>query len=518
MLFALERAPVALARSLLADVVEGDARLSWLGTRVGLADQPHADRPLEDADFVVFDLETTGLSARSSRICEIGAARVRALEVAETFQTLVNPGTGVPAFVAALTGIRESDLRRAPRPEHALRSFLAFAGDAPLVAHNARFDLAFLDAEVERLTGRRCAAPVVDTVWLARRLLSGRSERVSLARLAHFFGVSVEPCHRALPDAVATAEILVALVGLAQERGARTVGDLVELAAPRARRLHSKRSLVAGAPTVPGVYSFHDRNGTVLYIGKARDLRARLRSYFSGARQRPAVEAALGALEHVEWRVLGSELEAALEELRSIREQRPPANARVGRPERYVYLARREKGWAVVSEPGPLGPVRSKQRARLAARALDKFEGGDLAGALPALRRKLRTLACDLRFEDAARLRDRIEALEDVASQTAELERLRSARICVLAPAREEGFRRAFFVAGGRLAAVRTVPAGTAGRVEVETGLAQAAREAVAPSFAPEDADELLVVSGFIRRPGPELRVVSLAAEEILAA
>ncbi|MBA2643249.1 MAG: UvrB/UvrC motif-containing protein [Actinobacteria bacterium] len=517
-LFALERAPVALARSLLADVVEGDARLSWLGTRVGLADQPHADRPLEDADFVVFDLETTGLSARSSRICEIGAARVRALEVAETFQTLVNPGTGVPAFVAALTGIRESDLRRAPRPEHALRSFLAFAGDAPLVAHNARFDLAFLDAEVERLTGRRCAAPVVDTVWLARRLLSGRSERVSLARLAHFFGVSVEPCHRALPDAVATAEILVALVGLAQERGARTVGDLVELAAPRARRLHSKRSLVAGAPTVPGVYSFHDRNGTVLYIGKARDLRARLRSYFSGARQRPAVEAALGALEHVEWRVLGSELEAALEELRSIREQRPPANARVGRPERYVYLARREKGWAVVSEPGPLGPVRSKQRARLAARALDKFEGGDLAGALPALRRKLRTLACDLRFEDAARLRDRIEALEDVASQTAELERLRSARICVLAPAREEGFRRAFFVAGGRLAAVRTVPAGTAGRVEVETGLAQAAREAVAPSFAPEDADELLVVSGFIRRPGPELRVVSLAAEEILAA
>ena len=517
-LFALERAPVALARSLLADVVEGDARLSWLGTRVGLADQPHADTPLEDADFVVFDLETTGLSARTSRICEIGAARVRALEVAETFQTLVDPGTGLPAFVAALTGIRESDLRRAPRPEHALRSFLAFAGDAPLVAHNARFDLAFLDAEVERLTGRRCAAPVVDTVWLARRLLSGRSERVSLARLAHFFGVSVEPCHRALPDAVATAEILVALVGLAQERGARTVGDLVELAAPRARRLHSKRSLVAGAPTVPGVYSFHDRNGTVLYIGKARDLRARLRSYFSGARQRPAVEAALGALEHVEWRVLGSELEAALEELRSIREQRPPANARVGRPERYVYLARREKGWAVVSEPGPLGPVRSKQRARLAVRALDMFEGDDLAGALPALRRKLRTLARDLRFEDAARLRDRIEALEDVASQTAELGRLRAARICVLAPAREAGFRRAFFVAGGRLAAVRTVPAGIAGRLEVETGLAHAAREAVAPSFAPEDADELLVVSGFIRRPGPELRVVSLAAEEILAA
>ena len=147
--------------------------------------------------------------------------------------------------------------------------------------------MAFLDRAVERLTGRRCAATVVDTVWLARRLLDRRSERFSLSQLAHFFGVSVQPCHRALPDALATAEILVSLLGLAQERGARTVGDLVELAAPRARRLHGKRPLIAGAPTTPGVYLFRDVNDTVLYVGKARDLRARLRSYFSGARQRP---------------------------------------------------------------------------------------------------------------------------------------------------------------------------------------------------------------------------------------
>ena len=92
-----------------------------------------------------------------------------------------------------------------------------------------------------RLTGRRVAAPVVDTVWLARRLLEGRTRRFGLARLAHFFGTSAEPCHRALPDASATAEILIALIGLAQERGAETVADLVELSAPRARRLHAKR-------------------------------------------------------------------------------------------------------------------------------------------------------------------------------------------------------------------------------------------------------------------------------------
>jgi len=515
-LFALERAPVALARSLLADVVDGDARLEWLGTRVGLAGDPDADTPIENAELVVFDLETTGLSASRNRICEIGAVRVSSLAVADTFETLVDPGIILPAYIAALTGIRQSDLRRAPRAEIAVRRFLAFAGDAPLAAHNARFDLAFLDSEVERLAGRRVAARVVDTVWLARRLLHRRSERFSLPQLAHFFGTSSQPCHRALPDALATAEVLIALLGLAQERGARTVADVVELAAPRARRLHSKRALVAGAPTKPGVYLFRDRSDTVLYVGKARDLRARLRSYFSGSRQRPAVEAALGALERVDWRPLGSELEAALEELRLIRELRPPANARGGRPDRYVYLARRSKGWAAVAEPGRYGPLKSKRRAQLAARALDGFEGDDPRAAVPGLRTKLRRLARDLRFEDAARVRDRLAALEDVVDRIAELDGLRSARVCVLAPAREPGFRRAFFVAAGRVVAARTLSPGAAGRLEVEAGLAEAARAEL--SYAPEDADELLVVAGFLRRPGPELRVVSLDAMDILAA
>ena len=304
-LFALASAPTAVARSLLDDVVSGDARLAWRGASVGLAAPPGADVALENAHFVVVDLETTGLSPRTSRICEIGAQRVRALALEDAFETLVDPRVALPAAVASLTGIRSEALRGAPRSQLAVRRLLAFTGDAAIVAHNARFDLAFLDREVELLTGRRIAAPVVDTVWLARRLLGERTRKVGLASLAHFFGVPTEPCHRALPDARATAEILVVLVGLAQERGARTLADLVELAAPRARRLHAKRSLVAGAPPRPGVYVFRGRGGVALYVGRARDLRARLRSYFASGRQRPAVEAALGALEEVEWRETG---------------------------------------------------------------------------------------------------------------------------------------------------------------------------------------------------------------------
>jgi DNA polymerase III epsilon subunit family exonuclease len=512
-LFALERAPLALAHSLLTDVVDGDSRLAWRGPRVGLADENVADTLIEDAEIVVFDLETTGLSARRDRICEIGAARVRALEVAETFETLVQPGVALPPTIARLTGLRDAELRRAPRPELAIRRFLAFAGDAPLAAHNARFDVGFVDCAVERLTGRRVAAAVIDTVWLARRLLHRRSERFSLRQLAHFFGTSSDPCHRALPDAMATAEILVALLGLAQERGARTLAEVVELAAPRERRLHARRPLIAGAPTTPGVYLFRDRNETVLYVGKARDLRARLRSYFAGDRQRPAVEAALGAVARVEWRELGSELEASLEELRLIRELRPPANARGGRPQ--SYLRRRGERWVVVSEPTRFGPIASKRRAQLAARALGEFEGEDLAAALPALRARLRRLAHALRFEDAARLRDRIGALEEVAARVAELDRLRGVELCVLAPAREPAFWRAFFVAGGRVIA-RTIPRGAAGRLEIENGLAAAA--SVEPSLATEDATDLLVVAGYLRRPPPELRVVGLRAAEIAAA
>ena len=512
-LFALERAPAALAHSLLADVVEGDARLDWRGTRVALADGTESDTLIEDAELVVFDLETTGLSATRDRMCEIGAVRVKALQLDETFETLVRPGVALPPTIVRLTGLRDAELRAAPRPELAVRRFLAFSGDAPLVAHNARFDVGFLDRAVADLTGKRVAAPVVDTVWLARRLLHRRSERFSLSQLAHFFGTSCDPCHRALPDALATAEILVALLGLAQERGARTLAEVIELAAPRARKLHARRSLIAGAPTTPGVYLFRDRNDTVLYVGKARDLRARLRSYFSGDRQRPAVEAALGALARVEWRELGSELEAALEELRLIRDLRPPANARGGRPQ--SYLERRADRWAVVSSPTRFGPIASKRRAQLAARALGDFDGDDLSSVLPALRAKLPRLARDLRFEDAARLRDRVAALDEVAARVDELDRLRAQELCVLAPAREPAFWRAFFVARGRVTA-RSVPRGAAGRLEIEAGLAAAANGEL--SLAPEDAADLLVVAGFLRRPPPELRIVGLRAAEILAA
>jgi DNA polymerase III epsilon subunit family exonuclease len=524
-LFALRQAPVALARSLLTEVVEADARLAWNGDTVALAKPPGAELLLERATYVVVDLETTGLRPGTSAICEIGAVRIRELEPVDEFETLVNPGLQIAPGASAVTGLRNEHLRGAPRPAEAVRRFLDFAGDAVLVAHNARFDLAFLDRETERLTGSRIAAPVVDTVLLARTLLAGRVKSFSLGQLAWFLGTDARPCHRALPDAQATAELLLALIGLAQERGAQTVADLGSLAATRSRRLLDKRHLAFGAPTRPGVYLFRGRGDQVLYVGRARDLRARLRSYFRSDRQRPAVEAALGATERIEWRVLGSELEAALEELRLIRELRPPGNARVSRPERHVWLKVRGND-VVATQKVPCdnlsqGPLRSRRKAQIAARALNPEDLPHPADALPRLHRRLRTLSGAHRYEDAARLRDRIAALQGVCRELDQLARLRRLGCCIVVPALEPGYVTALFVAGGRVAAERTLPPGGGAMLEIETGLAASVRHERACdnlSQAEFDLDELLLVDSFLRKPPPELRCVPLDRRRIYAA
>jgi hypothetical protein len=234
------------------------------------------------------------------------------------------------------------------------------------------------------------------------------------------------------------------------------------------------------------------------------------------------VEAAVGATSRIEWRVLGSELEAGLEELRLIRELRPPANARGTRPDRYVYLARREDGFAVTSEPTPLGPIRSRRRAELALRALrgagpEELDGLAAGAPLPRARARLAALSRALRYEDAARLRDRIEALERLVHDLRELDRLRTLETCLLAPAAETGFVQAFAVASGGVAAMRRLPLHGGAALEVETLLADARRRSPSAALAPADADALRLVGATLRRPPPELLVLPLSRGGILS-
>src|SRR5258708_4132319 len=130
-LLAVKEAPEGLARSLLGPLIDPDDRLVWRGSSVALVED---DSPaLQDAGFVVFDLETTGLAVASARICEIGAVRVQGLELGERFETLVAPGIPLPVPVGQLTGLSDEVFRQAPRIATALRQFSTFAGDALLL-------------------------------------------------------------------------------------------------------------------------------------------------------------------------------------------------------------------------------------------------------------------------------------------------------------------------------------------------------------------------------------------------
>jgi DNA polymerase-3 subunit epsilon len=211
-LLALPGHPSALARALLADAVGRDARVTLVGDEVRLSPAPLASVPLDRASFAVVDLETTGFVAGQARICEVGAVLVERGEIVRELEVTVGPDES---------------------PAPALRRLAAFARRGVLAGHNVRFDVSFIDHELALRDGRRLAAPVVDTMVLARRLLRGRIESASLAALAVFFGTAAEPCHRALPDARATAEILLRLVALARERGAASIADLCALARPR---------------------------------------------------------------------------------------------------------------------------------------------------------------------------------------------------------------------------------------------------------------------------------------------
>jgi len=171
---------------------------------------------LADLSFVVVDIETTGWLEEQGEITEVGAVRLTGGQVTGEFSSLVRPSLPVPAEITALTGITDAMVGRAPRPTAALRAFLAFASDCVLVAHNAPFDVAFLRAGCATSQLAWPPTAILDTAVLARLLL-GPDEvpDCRLGTLADYFGAKTAPCHRALPDAKATADVLTGLLRLA---------------------------------------------------------------------------------------------------------------------------------------------------------------------------------------------------------------------------------------------------------------------------------------------------------------
>ena len=211
----------SLATSLVGELVSEDWRVSVSeeSHEVELLCEDDGCRPLSETDFVVFDIETSGPKMPPSLVMEIGAARVHTGRIVAEFQTLVNPRAPIPPFIAGLTGISDAMVASAPVFEEVAADWLRFAGTSVLVAHNALFDVRFINHEVASVfPGRRMMTSHLCTVSLACRLLP-ELKSFRLGALAEHFGVPHRTRHRAGDDARATARVFLHLLEHLRENG-----------------------------------------------------------------------------------------------------------------------------------------------------------------------------------------------------------------------------------------------------------------------------------------------------------
>jgi DNA polymerase-3 subunit epsilon len=538
---------------------------------MGLAtgfDQPTLDSlgpPLADVTFVVVDLETTGGSPHTCAITEIGAVKVRGGEVLGEFQTLVNPRAEIPPFIAVLTGITDAMVATAPPIDAVLPSFLEWARGSVLVAHNAPFDVGFLRANAAALDLPWPSFDSVDTARLARRVLTrDEAPDCKLSTLARLFRTATTPCHRALADARATADVLH---GLLERLGNLGVGSLDELRTftglvTAAQR--RKRHLAEGLPEGPGVYVFRDSRGRPLYIGKSRNVKARVRQYFVASEPRTRMAEMVGIAETVDAIACAHPLEAEVRELRLIAEHKPRYNRRSRFPEKALWLKLTVEPYprlAVVRKLaddgavylGPFGSARTAAAAMAAvheavplrqctkrlsprrtspacvlagmgrcpapceggvtpedyapiARAARELMTGDARPLLDATRRRMASLSAQERFEEAAGLRDRAAAF---LRTSARMQRLAALAACPQLVAARRGFAGGWdviVVRHGRLAGATKTPYGAAPRPFIDALVATA--ETVAAGLGPTpaaSAEEMECIVKWLAEPGARL-------------
>lgn len=178
---------------------------------------------LED-EFVVFDLETTGLNAHKDRITEIGAVKIKNGIVTDKFSAFVNPGIPIPSFIVKLTGITNEMVADAPPIEQALNGFMEFIEGTVLVAHNANFDMGFLKQNA-KLMGEKIRNPYIDTLELCRKMFPELG-KYKLNLVTKHLGIELENHHRAVDDSMATAKIFMYCMDILKEKGCKNIKDI----------------------------------------------------------------------------------------------------------------------------------------------------------------------------------------------------------------------------------------------------------------------------------------------------
>ncbi|MCZ7601484.1 MAG: exonuclease domain-containing protein [Melioribacteraceae bacterium] len=288
---------------------------------------------IEEAQFAVLDFETTGTSSKFARAIEVGIAKVKNGKVIDTYSSLINPGSQIPYQITLLTGITNEDVLNAPYFEDIVDEIENFIGDSILVAHNLQFDLSFLRSEFLRAGKDVKEIPKVCTLKIARKLYPSLPSK-SLGNLVKYLRVKHVHVHRALGDALATAKILDKMIRVLQdEYHVEEVSHLINfsnLPQQKSYKLIKKKLSddFSSLPDTPGVYFFKNAKDEIIYVGKAKSLKDRVRNYFSSTAIRKAKKIVNGA-SRISHQKTNTELVALITESELIKKYNPKLNTQL---------------------------------------------------------------------------------------------------------------------------------------------------------------------------------------------
>ncbi|MEX2425682.1 MAG: exonuclease domain-containing protein [Thermomicrobiaceae bacterium] len=580
-----------LWRSLLRQILEESEQLGlrgdgyWmLGDGDTTAESPYS---LLSEQFTVIDVETTGLKPYQHRVIEFGAVRYQDGVESGRLSLLVQPERTVPRYVSKLTGIDDSLLSDAPRFSDVVDQILEFIEDSTLVGYNVNFDVSFLNAELERCGRPTMLNHAVDLLPVAGGLMPGTRAR-GLASVAKELGVAPTGAHRALDDALTTAGVLFRLAPRIRTAGMTSLAELDGFRPARRDQpdrsgpLSRGRSLldpqhVESAPSAPGVYIMRGDGDRVLYVGKAKDLRARIRSYYSqplGYTRK--MDGLLQSIQHIETLETGSELAALLLEAQLIARYRPQFNRQMRTSDNYPYIRiETNNPWPRVNlvketaDDGAryYGPYRSSRAARATVDALNDifplrscsrsfkdarsygspctdldfgrclgpctgqadreayqgyvreiiaFLDGDVDPVIARLHQKLEEAAAKLDFEKAARVRSRIERVSDLAqSQSILSEATNTGDLAVVLPGVETGSREIMLTRHGRTWSRRTFHLEEPSH-ETAIDLNRSwsrARELASPVILQRELDSVQILVRWVRKNWDHPSIIPLTEE-----
>jgi DNA polymerase-3 subunit epsilon len=288
---------------------------------------------VDEAEFSVIDVETTGLSAKTNRVIEVGLVKVRNYKIVERYESLINPGSYLPGFITQLTGITDDDVANAPFFSDIVEDLKDFIGDTIICGHNLSFDSSFIKYEFLRNGEEPLYNEQFCTLKLARRIFPDLRSK-SLTSITKHLKLRNKSPHRALGDAEVTARALIKMIKqLKKESKVETIDELLKfqkssIAGKTLKIKESLRDDISSLPNAPGVYYFINNRSKIIYVGKAKSLRDRIKSYFSPSAPKKAKKI-IAQAKSLKIEITNTELTALISEAESIKKINPRHNSQL---------------------------------------------------------------------------------------------------------------------------------------------------------------------------------------------